>query len=131
MWDVSLTVTAWFIVEKPAMTFSQNFWFSKGWFQADVVFKAERCILLTSNHSSPRNCCVSYRWLVGCAKREENGINVAKPCIHKAVGSGIKKYFQASVEHICCLLFFNQGSMSAVYHKYAILFLCTPKFILH
>ena len=40
----------------------------------------------------------------------------------------LMKYFQASVEHICCLLFFNQGSMSAVYHKYAILFLRTPKF---
>ena len=32
---------------------------------------------------------MSYRWPVGCIKREENDINIAKPSIHKAAVSGI------------------------------------------
>ena len=37
------------------------------------------------------NCWVSYRWPARCIKREENPINIAKPCIHKAAGSGINE----------------------------------------
>ena len=71
------------------MTFSRNFRFSNGLLQADVIFKADRCIISTPNLPSHHNCWVSYCWLVGCAKRKENKISIAKPCIYKAAGSGI------------------------------------------
>ena len=35
------------------------------------------------------NFWMSFRWPARCIKREENVINIAKPCIHKAAGSGI------------------------------------------
>ena len=43
--DLSLEVIGWLIVEKLAMTFSQNFWFFSGWFQADLIFESGGCIV--------------------------------------------------------------------------------------
>ena len=71
---------------------SWNFWFSNGWFQADVIFKADKCIILTHNSPSPCNCWVSYSWPVGYGKREEkNDTIIAKPSTHKATGSWINE----------------------------------------
>ena len=89
--------------------------------------------------SSP-NCWGSYHWRVGCAKRDENDISIAKPCIHpyvcmvlqclcQLVQELMKWYFQASAGHSCCLLFINQCSaniVTAVYHNYISLFLYPP-----
>ena len=78
---------------------------------------------------------MSYSWPVGCIKRVENDINIAKQCIHKAAGSGINemievfprtrgtthvksrssKYFQASVGVTKCLLLMNQGFKNSVH----------------
>ena len=52
--------------------------------QADAIFKADGCIILIPP-------IVSYRWLVGCIKREKNDINIAKPSIYKAAGPGINE----------------------------------------
>ena len=40
-------------------------------------------------HIDPPNCWVSYRWPLGCIKREENGINIAKSSLHKTAVSGV------------------------------------------
>ena len=45
----------------------------------------------TDHKSMPQNCWVSYRSPAICVKREENDINIVKPCIHKAAGSGINE----------------------------------------
>ena len=115
-------------MEKPATSFSQN-----GWFQADTIFKADRFITLTpdSPHQPPAivEC---HHWLAGCAKREENDINIAEPCIHKAGVSRIDKMIFSSFNqrYLLFIIFINQGSTNnvhIVYHRYGNLFLCMPK----
>ena len=71
-------------------------------------------------HIDPPNCWVSYCWQVGCIKREKNDIQ--KPCIHKVAGSGIN-------EMIFPTFGGNQVLTNSVqvHHRYANLFLCTPK----
>ena len=88
----------------------------------------------------PPNFWVSYRWPAGCIKREKNVINIAKPCIHKAAGSGINENFQSSFGDTCCLLFMYclLFIVCTVYRKpiysnlallYANLFLFAPKIL--
>ena len=48
------------------------------------------------------NCWVSNHWPVGCIKKKGTDINIAKPHIHKAAGSGINEMiFQASIRYTC------------------------------
>ena len=68
------------------------------------------------------NCWVSYYWLVGGAKREENDISIAKRCIPKAAGSGIHEMIFPS-SNWTYLLTRTLQIVCAVYHKYANLFL--------
>ena len=83
-----MEVIAQLIVEKSKITFSWNFWFSNGCFQADVIFEGDGCIILTTK--PPLR---PYHWSVSCVRRGKNDINIAKSYIHKAADSGINEIF--------------------------------------
>ena len=107
-----MEVISGLIVEKVVMIFSavSGFWIVK----TDVIFEADGCILLI-----PPILEVSYGLSAGSIRREENVINIAKPCIHK-VQELVKCYFQlSSVEDMllktCFLLFMKQGLTNSVY----------------
>ena len=78
-------LNAWLIVEKPVMTFSA-FWMVTGW--RHIWSWWVNYIDLSANPSLSSNCWVSYCWPVGCIKREQNDINIARPSIHKTAISG-------------------------------------------
>ena len=73
-----MEVIGWLIVEKQIITFSRNFcfWMVTGWHPTGASYWSAPII----------ECCITAWWDV---KREENNINIAKPYIHKAAGSGI------------------------------------------
>ena len=79
-----MDVISWLIMERLVIIFSviSGFWIVTGWCHvwSWLVYLID----------SP-NLWVSYHWPAGCIKREENVINIAKPCIHKAAGSGINE----------------------------------------
>ena len=79
-----MDVISWLIMERLVIIFSviSGFWIVTGWCHvwSWLVYLID----------SP-NLWVSHHWPVGCIKREENVINIAKPCIHKAAGSGINE----------------------------------------
>ena len=87
----------------------------------------------------PPNFWVSHHWPAGCIKREENVINIAKPCIHKAAGSGINGMLFTIFSWRYMLFIIHDTRLDkyrAQYHKpiysnlasfHTNLFLCTPK----
>ena len=83
------------------------------WLQVDVIFEADGCIKLISPppSSTPPNCWVSYRWPVGCIKREENDMNIAKPSIHKAAVSGINEMIFPSFSWTYLLFIIHQSGL--------------------
>ena len=79
-----MDVISWLIMERLVIIFSviSGLWIVKGWRHvwSWLVYLID-----------PPNFWVSHHWPAGCIKREENVINIAKPCIHKAAGSGINE----------------------------------------
>ena len=66
----------------------------------------------------PSNFWVSYRLPAGSIKREENVINIAKPCIHKAAGSRISEMLFPVIfswKYVAGDMFMNQGLTNSVY----------------
>ena len=61
-------------------------WLISGW----LHILSWQVIILTSNPTY-LNCWVSHCWPVGCTKRDQNDINIAKPCMYKMAGSGINE----------------------------------------
>ena len=61
---------------------------------------------------------MSYRLPAGSIKREENVINIAKPCIHKAAGSRISEMLFPVIfswKYVAGDMFMNQGLTNSVY----------------
>ena len=73
---------AWLNVEKPRITFSYNFWFLND-YRRTLYFKLTGVLY----RSAPTvECHIASQWDV---PNQKNDINIAKPCIHRAAGSGI------------------------------------------
>ena len=127
-----MDVISWLIMERLVIIFSviSGFWIVTGWCHvwSWLVYLID----------SP-NLWVSYHWPAGCIKREENVINIAKPCIHKAAGSGINGMLFTIFSWRYMLFIIHDTRLDkyrAQYHKpiysnlasfHTNLFLCTPK----
>ena len=78
-----MEVISWLIVEKLVA----NYIFCNFWFLNSYSLMSHLKLTGVSYWSPQFLSVISLP--VGCIKREENVINIAKPCIHKAAGSGI------------------------------------------
>ena len=127
-----MDVISWLIMERLVIIFSviSGLWIVTGWRHvwSWLVYLID-----------PPNFWVSHHWPAGCIKREENVINIAKPCIHKAAGSGINGMLFTIFSWRYMLFIIHDTRLDkyrAQYHKpiysnlasfHTILFLCTPK----
>ena len=80
-----MEVISWLIVEKLVA----NYIFCNFWFLNSYSLMSHLKLTGVSYWSPQFLSVISLP--VGCIKREENVINIAKPCIHKAAGSGINE----------------------------------------
>ena len=127
-----MDVISWLIMERLVIIFSviSGLWIVTGWRHvwSWLVYLID-----------PPNFWVSHHWPAGCIKREENVINIAKPCIHKAAGSGINGMLFTIFSWRYMLFIIHDTRVDkyrAQYHKpiysnlasfHTNLFLCTPK----
>ena len=127
-----MDVISWLIMERLVIIFSviSGLWIVTGWRHvwSWLVYLID-----------PPNFWVSHHWPAGCIKREENVINIAKPCIHKAAGSGINGMLFTIFSWRYMLFIIHDTRLDkyrAQYHKpiysnlasfHTNLFLCTPK----
>ena len=127
-----MDVISWLIMERLVIIFSviSGLWIVTGWRHV----WSWRVYLI-----DPPNFWVSHHWPAGCIKGEENVINIAKPCIHKAAGSGINGMLFTIFSWRYMLFIIHDTRLDkyrAQYHKpiysnlasfHTNLFLCTPK----
>ena len=127
-----MDVISWLIMERLVIIFSviSGLWIVTGWRHvwSWLVYLID-----------PPNFWVSHHWPAGCIKREENVINIAKPCIHKAAGSGINGMLFTIFSWRYMLFIIHDTRLDkyrAQYHKpiysnlasfHTNIFLCTPK----
>ena len=105
-------------MEKSAIIFSWNLWFSNGWYH---VWKLTSVSYWLPAPLPPPivECHVIGQWI---------DINIVKLCIHKTAGSGINEIIFPSFSWTyTCLLNRTRQIVCTVYHKYANLFLYPPK----
>ena len=128
-----MEVISWLIVEKLVA----NYIFCNFWFLNSYSLMSHLKLTGVSYWSPQFLSVISLP--VGCIKREENVINIAKPCIHKAAGSGINGMLFTIFSWRYMLFIIHDTRLDkyrAQYHKpiysnlasfHTNLFLCTPK----